>query len=488
MRKEMQSGAFWAVVQKWGSRVTGLATLVVLTRTLEPRDFGLVAIAISFTSLLNVFVDFGASTYVVQAQNLDDETLDATFWANMAFATLLALALCGFAPLIATGFGLPDLTVVLRLLSVVLVLNALSGVHSALLRRALRMKGLTIRFFVSNAVAAAVAVVMAFRGAGVMALVAQSLVAAALGVVLVWHTSAWRPGFRASRAKLREVLTYGASISGTSLTAQVEAQGLTFLIGGLLGPVALGYYAITGRLIGTLLDLTVRTLGAASMPVFALYRNQGARLARGYLAAVDLTSALAGPAAATLAGTAPTALLVVFGAQWEPAVGLAALYAAIGVLQSFTYFDRPLLLARDRQRTILAITALDTSVVLLLAWGATTVGVVGVVAVRGLVLAVTAFIQARAVTRHSNVLPSELWDVWWRNGLLSAVVGLAAAASTMLTLSAGVSNVASLFASLTFAGAVWLLLVRWTSPRPWRELRTVLRNIARRSPIARTLA
>ncbi len=47
-----------------------LLTLVVLARLLVPADFGVIALATLFVSAINVFVDYGFSSALIQRREL----------------------------------------------------------------------------------------------------------------------------------------------------------------------------------------------------------------------------------------------------------------------------------------------------------------------------------------------------------------------------------------------------------------------------------
>jgi len=67
-----------------------IGSLVVLARLLEPKDFGLVAMATVVTGSFNMFKDAGLSV-TVQRQDITEEQISTLFWLNMAVGALLAL-------------------------------------------------------------------------------------------------------------------------------------------------------------------------------------------------------------------------------------------------------------------------------------------------------------------------------------------------------------------------------------------------------------
>src|SRR5215210_4870988 len=104
-------GMFWA----YGSFVLGrsltLVATAILARLLDPRDFGLVALALVFTAFLETIADLGLSQALVVTR--DDEVLeraDAVFLASVALGAALTLIVAGLGPLMALFFDQPELS------------------------------------------------------------------------------------------------------------------------------------------------------------------------------------------------------------------------------------------------------------------------------------------------------------------------------------------------------------------------------------------
>ena len=95
------SGVLWLTAQKWVIRASGFVTLVVLTHQVAPKDFGVVAAAMSVIPLVYFLSDLGFSTYLLQADDIDQRSLSTAFWASVAAGVLLSAGLVGIAPLLA---------------------------------------------------------------------------------------------------------------------------------------------------------------------------------------------------------------------------------------------------------------------------------------------------------------------------------------------------------------------------------------------------
>jgi O-antigen/teichoic acid export membrane protein len=214
-------GVAWMGLDSTVNQAVSLGVFIVLGRLLEPRAFGLVASAAVVLWLLRVVVDQGFSSALIQRGQLTSIDIDTAFWTAVVTGTAVAALTVATAPLIADLFSQPRLAAVMRVVSVVFVLAALDGTQSALLTRAMDFRSQALRRLAATFVSAVAAIVLAATGAGVWALVAQLVTFESVSVVLLWSLADWRPSFRFSRASFRELLTFGASVTGIRFLTNV---------------------------------------------------------------------------------------------------------------------------------------------------------------------------------------------------------------------------------------------------------------------------
>lgn len=102
LKRKVLIGTVWTVATRWGVRLLGLLSTVVLARLLDPEDFGLVAMASVFTGIVMAFTELEMDIPLITERNLDDSYFD-TAWTLSVIAGLLAgMAIMLVAPLAAT--------------------------------------------------------------------------------------------------------------------------------------------------------------------------------------------------------------------------------------------------------------------------------------------------------------------------------------------------------------------------------------------------
>jgi O-antigen/teichoic acid export membrane protein len=336
------AGAVWMTAQKWVTRLTGLATVAILTRILAPADFGIVAAASTILPLVYLLSDLGFSSYVVQVDRTDQRMLSTGFWFSATIGALLCLVLVAAAPLIAVVYRLPALVPVLRVMTVSVGLAALASVPTALLKRKMAFRALALQGSAAAVVGQVVAVVMTLAGAGVWALVAQTVVAQAVTTAAAWVNARWQPSLMFSRPEFSHMIRFGGQVVGVDLIAFTRTWAETVIVSFALGAVGLGYLAIAQRLIAVVQDVGAVALVQVSQVTFAKVRETPERLRNAYLRALTLSYAAVAPLLTFVAVAAGLIVPLLFGSQWGMSVAVAQGLAVAGILTLGAMVDQGL--------------------------------------------------------------------------------------------------------------------------------------------------
>jgi O-antigen/teichoic acid export membrane protein len=326
------AGVLWMTVQKWAIRLSGLVTIAVLTRVLAPEDFGTVAAATTVLPFFYLLADIGFTAYLVQVAHTDRRMLSTSFWFSFLAGLVLAAVLIGAAPIFGLVFRSADFVPVLQVLSLTVVLTAVSAVPTALLRRAMRFRALAVQGTTAAVCAQAVAITMTLTGFGVWALVGQVVASQLVMAVLVWGAARWVPAFTFSRREFLIMTRFGSNVLGVEFVALCRAWAEAAIVSATLGMAALGYLNIAQRLVQIVQDLTGAALVPVSTVAFARIRDSADRLRSAYVRALRLTYAALAPIMVVLAVAAPLIIPVVFGTGWEESARVAQILALAGLM------------------------------------------------------------------------------------------------------------------------------------------------------------
>lgn len=351
----------WTTVQSLVVRVGGLMVFLVLARLLAPAQFGLLAAAQVFIALSRTVAEAGFTRTLVQRPQLRAAHLDSALLVAAVIGVSLTGALVAAAPAIAALYHLPGLRPVVIALAVVPFFTAISKVPESLLRRQLRFRAVAMRGTSAVVLSGVLGIGLAVAGAGVWALVAQTISQVVAAAVVMWVMVGWRPSRHWEWSAIRELMSFGTQVMGISLLTFLNRRSGELLVGVLLGPVALGLYSVAMKILVFGMDLLLWNVQKVALPVFSRVAEQPRRLARAYLRATSVTTFVALPGFTLLGVFGNQLTPLVFGERWLAAGPLMSILALVGPVQSIAIFNNSIMLATGHSARALLWTGLTAS-------------------------------------------------------------------------------------------------------------------------------
>jgi O-antigen/teichoic acid export membrane protein len=340
--RQAARGVLWMTAQKWVARAGGLITITILTRLLQPEDFGLIAIAWTLVTLTYVLSDMGLATYIIQADEVDHASLSTAFWVSLIVGVSLGGVIFLAAPPLAAALAEPAASPILQAMAGLVLVIAASSVPLALLRRRMAFRRLAVQEVTGSLIAQVVAIIAAFGGLGVWALVLQLLVGQVITSVLMWVSARWRPTTEFSRAEFRTMMGFGVQVVGNGLVGVFRGWAETGIIVAGLGIRELGYFNIAQRLVQTAADLSGSALFPVSTVAFARSNSSLERLRAAHVRAIGLSQTVVTPLMVYIAVSASLLVPFLFGAEWTQSAEIAQFLAVAAALSFGTNVDHGL--------------------------------------------------------------------------------------------------------------------------------------------------
>jgi O-antigen/teichoic acid export membrane protein len=332
VRRSAVRGLAWTSLSYGLREAVKFLAGIFVARLLLPRDFGVFALASLAIAVLALVRNLGFAAAIVRDPDLDEAKRSTAFWTNAAVGLALAAVVALAAPSLAAWFGEPRLRLALWVLAPTFLLDSLSAVHDALLERARDYRRRALRDSAATLLGTAVALGLAFAGAGWLALVLQRVVAGAASAVFLWSAVAWRPTLAFDRAALSGLLGFGLPLAGWTAMTWLTNNVDSLLVGRLLGPVALGTYALAYSVARGPGQLVQAVLGGVLFPELSRIQHDLPQVRQVYVSSLrHILAALLLPLAA-MAALAPTFVPLVYGPQWTGAVPLIQLFALVAIV------------------------------------------------------------------------------------------------------------------------------------------------------------
>ena len=133
----------WSAASEVASKIIQPIVFIVLARLLTPEDFGVLAAALMVVAFSQILWEAGMAKALIQRQLNVEEAANVTFWVNLALGLVVMTVVYYTSDLIAqTFFHDPRVTAVLKVMTLLIFLGAVSSVHTALLQKEMQFKRL----------------------------------------------------------------------------------------------------------------------------------------------------------------------------------------------------------------------------------------------------------------------------------------------------------------------------------------------------------
>jgi O-antigen/teichoic acid export membrane protein len=347
-RLSIRKSLAFSFAQKYTTLILSLASVVILSRLLTPKEIGVFSVAVGLTTFASLLRTFGISDYLVQAEQLTERAINTSFTINLIFAWALAVVVFVASWPVATFFGDPGVGRVLRVLSASFLLVPFGVTAMALLKRDMAFSAL-YKINISSIVAGGFAKIgLAFAGFSYM-----SMAWAALGsmAVMVIGCAVWGGHYRVrglSLSSWRDILPFGAKMTLSDLASQLGNQSANLVVGKMLGLSAAGIYSRGYGPVNMFEDKVVGAISAVSYPAFAAEHRESGTAPQLYLRSLVYLTGISWPFFVFAALMALPMIRIMFGNQWDAAVPLMRWLCCAALVGTLTYQCNQLFVAVGR--------------------------------------------------------------------------------------------------------------------------------------------
>lgn len=290
LKKETVKGVAWSAVEKFSTGGVLFLANIILARLLTPKDFGLLAVITIFVQIAQTFIDSGFSNALIQKKDRNQIDYSTVFYFNLAISILLYIILYFCSPLIAHFFDNSQLTSLTRVVGLNFVIGALVSVHKTRLTVQLQFKQQSLITLTSSIVAAVVSIFLAYKGIGVWALVALTLINISLQTILFYITIKWHPSLVFSTAAFKRLFSYSSKLLGASLIHLLYRNIYPIVIGKKFSPTELGYFNRADTMAMYPSTLISGVITRVAFPIFSRIQDDNLRLRNAYLKYITFAS------------------------------------------------------------------------------------------------------------------------------------------------------------------------------------------------------
>jgi O-antigen/teichoic acid export membrane protein len=320
----IQGGAYLAAREVAGILVRSLG-IVVVTRLIGPSSYGIYAAAAAFALVIATGAQMGLEVYLIRQAEEPSETL-----YQQVFSFLLVVSVAVAALAIALSLALSHLIGgiapsqrIFMILMLSVPLNVLWAPAQAKIERAFGYKRMAWLELGGDMVYYAVAVALAFAGAGGWSLAIGFVVWQGWLLVGSYWLADLRPRWSWSRDTVSDLIRHGAPYASSGITNTAKALINPIVVGRFYGSVGIGYVALAIRLIDTL-SFAERATWRLGLVALSKVRGQTERLVRGIEQGMVLQVLMTSVPILGACLLANRLIPFAFGKEWAPMIPVFA--------------------------------------------------------------------------------------------------------------------------------------------------------------------
>lgn len=316
----IKNAVYLNAAARYSTLVLRLLFNAALARILVPEDFGVVAVAMVFTTFFSLLSDMGLGAGIIQNKELSRDDIGNIF----AFSLRLGLVLMGVFALLsfpmAHFYGNQALVPVGMLLSIQLFFNTLNVVPNALLLKQKEFKKVALRILCACLTSGTVGIVLALIGLKYYALAVQAILDALF--IFGWNYFSTRPPMarKPSRASLEKIRSYSSYLFGFNLVNYFARNLDNLLIGKYMGAAQLGYYDKSYKLMLYPVNNLTHVITPVLHPILSEHQNDKAYIYDKYRQVVKVLSLLGAFITPFFWFASEEIIPILYGKQWLPAI------------------------------------------------------------------------------------------------------------------------------------------------------------------------
>jgi len=336
------------IAARWGMRLIGLASTIILARLLTPDDFGIIALAMIVVGLLDAVAYAGVDLALMRPGADSKAHYDTAWTIQIVQGLLLAGALFAIAPFAAAFLVQPRVQAVIQVIALRPLILGFKNIGIVNFRKELNFSKDFLFTLTSKLLNFIVLISAALVFRNYWALVVGMTSSALIDVSLSYLMHSYRP--RLTTKCIKELWGFSQWLIISRIGSFLTRKTDEFMIGRLLGTVAMGGYHVASE-VATMPNLElVMPLRRAMFPTLSRTANDPAELQRVFLMSFSGVATLAFSIGFGVFSVTPELVPVLLGAKWTEAAGPMRWLALFGSFSALVLTMEMLLWVSGRTR------------------------------------------------------------------------------------------------------------------------------------------
>lgn len=353
LRKKTLNGFVWTFSQQFGVQVISFLITIVLARILGPAEFGIIAMLSVFIAIGGLLVNSGLSSSLIRSSKANQKDYSTVFYFNLAGSIAIYVLAFFLAPFIAVFYKMEVLNEVLRVYSIVFIINAFYEIQSARLVKIMDFKTQALIQVPSVLISGLIGILLAINGFGVWSLVWMHISSSFFISIFHWLFSKWRPSLIFDSISFKKHFHFGYKMTLSGLLEILYKNIYVLIIGKNYSATQLGFYSRADSISQLPSNNIFNAINTVTYPMFASISDDDFRLKTVYKKLVQQVIYWNASVLILLIIIAEPLFSFLLTEKWLPAVPYFQILCLAGILHPLHAYNHNILKVKGRSDLIL---------------------------------------------------------------------------------------------------------------------------------------
>ena len=322
LKEKTARGLFWSGLSGGVQKTLNLLFGIILARLLTQSDYGMVGLLGIFSEIAGTLQEGGFINALNRRKDISDADYNSVFW----FSTLTGFALYSLlfisAPLIASFYGIEELTALARYVFLGFLITSLGIASRAYMFRNMMVRESSIISVSSLIVSCSIGIVMAANGFSYWGIATQSIIYNLLSTGANIIIARWRPSLKVDFRPVREMFGFSSRLVMTNIVNIAKGNIFPIILGKLFTPYDVGNYTQANKWNFMGWATIAGMCNSVGQPVFARTADDYARQLRILRKLLRFTAFIAFPAMFGLGIVSHELIVILLTERWADAADL----------------------------------------------------------------------------------------------------------------------------------------------------------------------
>lgn len=356
MYKKIKNSFFWTFLGNLIKGGSGILLLSILSKELGPEKIGLIGILSVIYGLCETLLDFGISQSIISKKSIKKNELSSIFWLNQSFGLILAVITYFLANPISNFIGHVEISNMIRVLSVVFIIEPLDLVFQTILQKNMNFKVLEL-VTITKQISILISTVFFLKlELGILSYVYGIIFGAIVDSSFLFkifiENKWWTPTKYFKFSECKRHLKFGVYATLKSFLNFAGANLDQIIIAKIFSVEVLGLYYFSKKIIEQPISFFTSSFTKISFPIYSRMKNNS-DIRKTYKLLTNKISLLGFPALSAIFVLSPYILEIIFGKKWLESIELIRLFVVVGAIQLISVgFSSSVILSKNKPKDL----------------------------------------------------------------------------------------------------------------------------------------